>query len=158
MRSTAAAEGRDAREPYVAEGKTGMAQILVIEDERTLRALMRALLAHAGHEVIVIDNGIDGSDIAAMHRVDLVICDLMMEALDGAETIRRIRAAQPEAPVLIVSGLVPSNEAGARAIARRLGADRALAKPFRPNELTIAVAELLAAADTERQRRPRPTT
>lgn len=135
-----------------------MAQILVIEDETTVRALMRALLTRAGHEVIVIDNGLDGSDIAAMHRVDLVVCDLMMEALDGAETIRRVRAAQPEAPVLIVSGLVPSDEAGARAMARKLGADRALAKPFRPKELTAAVAEVLAAAEAERQKRPRPTT
>jgi DNA-binding response OmpR family regulator len=135
-----------------------MAQILVIEDEKTVRALMRAVLARAGHEVIVIDNGIDGSDIAAMHRVDLVICDLMMEALDGAETIRRIRVAQPEAPVLIVSGLVPTDEAGAGAMAAKLGADRALAKPFRPKELTAAVAAVLATAEAERARRPRPTT
>jgi DNA-binding response OmpR family regulator len=133
-----------------------MAQILVIEDEKTVRALMHALLTHAGHEVIVIDNGLDGSDIAAMHRVDLVVCDLMMEALDGAETIRRVRAAQPRAPVLIVSGLVPQDEAEARAMAEKLGADGALAKPFRPKDLTGAVAALLAAA--ERQRRPGPTT
>jgi DNA-binding response OmpR family regulator len=116
------------------------------------------VLARGGHEVIVIDNGIDGSDIAAMHRVDLVVCDLMMEALDGAETIRRIRAAQPDAPVLIVSGLVPTDERGAAAMAAKLGADRALAKPFRPKELTSAVAILLAAAEAERMSRPRPTT
>jgi len=135
-----------------------MAQILVIEDETTVRALMRALLVRAGHEVIVIDNGVDGSDIAAMHRVDLVVCDLMMEALDGAETIRRVRAAQPEAPVLIVSGLVPTDEAGARAIADKLGADHALAKPFRPKDLIAAVNGVLEAAKVERQRRPRPST
>ena len=120
-----------------------MAQVLVIEDEKTVRALMRAVLARAGHEVILIDNGIDGSDIAAMHRVDVVICDLMMEAMDGAETIRRIRAAQPGVPVLIVSALVPADDAGAAEIAAKLGADRALAKPFRPKALTGAVAALL---------------
>jgi len=135
-----------------------MAQILVIEDEKTVRALMRAVLSRGGHEVIVIDNGIDGSDIAAMHRVDLVICDLMMEALDGAETIRRIRVAQPDAPVLIVSGLVPTDENGATAMAAKLGADHALAKPFRPRDLTAVVARLLAATEAERLSRPRPTT
>lgn len=133
-----------------------MAQILVIEDERTVRALLRAVLARHGHDVIVIDNGVDGSDIARMHRFDLVICDLMMEALDGAETIRRVRAAQPEAPVLIVSGLVPSDDAGARAMAAKLGADRALAKPFRPKQVTAAVAELLADVEAARRRRPPP--
>jgi CheY-like chemotaxis protein len=121
-----------------------MARILVIEDDRQVRVVMRVALEQAGHEILEADSGIAGLGILAARAIDLVICDIKMREIDGIETIRRLRERWSEIPVLVVSGTLPIPVMEAPETAQRLGADRALGKPFRPSELRSTVADLLA--------------
>jgi CheY-like chemotaxis protein len=129
-----------------------MARILVIEDDRQVRVVMRVALEQAGHELLEADSGIAGLAILAARPVDLVICDIKMREIDGIETIRRLRERWHAMPVLVVSGTLPISVMEAPDTASQLGADRALGKPFKPSQLRSAVAELLAA------RAPDPTS
>jgi CheY-like chemotaxis protein len=126
-----------------------MARILVIEDERQVRVVMRVALERAGHEVLEAESGVSGLGILAARTIDLVICDIKMREIDGIETIRRLRERWRAMPVLVVSGTLPISVMEAPETATQFGADRALGKPFRPSELRNAVAELLVARGQE---------
>ncbi len=119
-----------------------MARILVIDDERQIRSLLRRLLEAAGHEVAEADEGRAGLRQLREASAGLVIADIFMEGMEGIETIRAIRREFPELPVIAVSG---GGRTGADflPVARALGAARTLHKPFEVDELLAAVAELL---------------
>ena len=113
-----------------------MFRILVVDDEPDLRYLLRRSFERAGHEVI--DAGHGAAALEAIHRSvpDLVVTDMMMPVMDGAELIRRLRAdpATAEIPILAATG--DAQLAG--------GADLVLAKPYQPQQLVAAANALMA--------------
>lgn len=115
-----------------------MARILIVDDEPDIRFLIRHILELDGHQVAEAPNG-----AVAMQRIlerapDLVVTDVMMPVMNGAELIARLRAdpATASIPILAVTGN-PANSAEA---------DVTLAKPFSPKELAAVAASLLKAA------------
>ena len=122
-----------------------MARILVIDDNDTFRALLRLQLEGAGHEVLEAANGAEG--LLAYHDrpVDLVLCDLFMPEKEGLETIRDLRRAG-EGKIIAMSGDGPGDASGLLRVAQRLGAARALSKPFRAEALHQVVREVLRQA------------
>lgn len=116
-----------------------MARILLIEDQDELRKAIRIQLVRLGHTVIEADNGKSGLEQFRAEPIDLVITDIVMPVMEGIETIRCMRKAQPEVGIIAMSG-GGGNPAGAYLrIAQRIGADQLLAKPFSPEELRLAV-------------------
>lgn len=109
-----------------------MGRILVVDDEPDLRFVLRRVFMRAGHEVTEAGDG--AAALAQVHHSppDLVVSDMMMPVMGGVELIRRLRADPVTAaiPILAVSGDWQL----------AVGADAALAKPYR-------CAELLAIAD-----------
>ncbi|MEK6632652.1 MAG: response regulator, partial [Nitrospirota bacterium] len=63
-----------------------MATILIIDDEESIRHLLREVLEKAGHQVLEASNGREGLEIYQKHPADLVIMDLLMPDTDGLET------------------------------------------------------------------------
>lgn len=132
-----------------------MAKILVIDDEKDVRAVLREVLERAGHEVTVAAGGREGLALLERDLPDLVITDVIMPGIDGVATIREMRAAHPEMRVIVISGggnVGPMEyEPGAIATsaylasAAQAGADRTLTKPFDRKELLEAVDGLVAA-------------
>ena len=113
-----------------------MFRILVVDDEPDLRYLLRRVFERAGHEVADFGNG--ATALAAAHRSppDLVVTDMMMPVMGGAELIRRLRADPITAriPILAVTG--DSHLAG--------GAEAVLAKPWTSQQLLAATTALMA--------------
>jgi len=106
--------------------------------------LMRRALASAGHEVTTESDG-----DAALARLeaapfDLVITDIVMPGREGIELILEIRRRFATLPVIAVSGGQLPGGQDILDIAHRLGAIRALAKPFRPRQLVDMVETCLA--------------
>ncbi len=103
-------------------------KILLVDDDDLVRRSLEALLASGGHGV---DSAPDGA--SALHRLeagdepDLVVLDLNMHGLDGAETLGRLRTLRPDLPVLIVSGFLDALPATFLEGQNRV---RTLAKPF----------------------------
>jgi len=116
-----------------------MAKILVIDDEDRLRRMMRRILAAAGHDVIEAGNGAEGLKQFAAVNPDIVITDILMPEKEGIETIKDLRRANGAVWIIAISGGGSSQNMMFLDFAKALGADTALAKPFRAEELIAAV-------------------
>jgi two-component system response regulator MprA len=108
---------------------------------------MRRGLAFAGYEVRLAADGEEALALAREAPPDLVILDVMLPGLGGVEVCRRLRAGEPELPILMLTarGTVPDRIAGLDA-----GADDYLVKPFAFDELLARVRALLRRARPER--------
>jgi len=119
-----------------------MGTIFVIDDDPAMRRLLARILTGAGHRVREAADGAQGLAAFAAAPADLVICDIVMPDREGIETIRELRAAAPQLPILAISGSGGPGSVYLRS-AVSLGASAALAKPFRAQELLAAIAPLL---------------
>jgi CheY-like chemotaxis protein len=125
------------------EGKeTNMASILVIDDDARIRMLLRRVLEKEGHSVEEAGNGALGCERQREAGFDLIITDIVMPDQEGVETIRLLRREFPRLPIVAISG-GGGQGIDYLAMAKRMGADRILAKPFGNQEVSAAVAELL---------------
>ncbi len=120
-----------------------MAKILVVDDDAAMRRLIIRTLGGGDHILIEAQNGREGMELVKQHRPDVVITDILMPQKEGIETIREIRELAPQTKVIAVSGGGSSHNLMFLDIAKAFGADGALAKPFRPNQLSELVERLL---------------
>ena len=104
-------------------------KVLVIDDSKTIRELLRSVLEQAGFEFASAVDGVDGVERYAQMRPDIVITDINMPKLDGYGVIEAIRNGQIDNQVPI---LVLTTESGDRlkARARDAGATGWIVKPF----------------------------
>ncbi len=132
-----------------------MAKVLVIDDEKDIRVVLKAILERAGHEVVTAADGKEGLGKLHKEGADLVITDVIMPGIDGVATAKEIRKDHPDMPIIVISGggnVAPMEyEPGAistssyLASAAKAGADRTLTKPFQRQELIDAVNSLLGS-------------
>jgi two-component system cell cycle sensor histidine kinase/response regulator CckA len=127
--------------------------ILLVEDDPVVRHVVRLLLELEGDVVLEAKDGEEALTILAGYHgaLDLLLTDVMMPGLSGAEVCERVRAGRPGLPTLFISGFYPE----AVFPDQRLPASAAfLAKPFMPEELVDAVDELLTRVLGEDATRP----
>lgn len=118
-------------------------RILVVDDDAKVLSLMRRGLAFAGYTVDLAPDGEQALAMARAHLPDLVVLDVMLPGIDGLEVCRRLRAGEPNLPVLMLTAKdrVPDRVAGLDA-----GADDYLVKPFAFDELLARIRALLRRA------------
>src|SRR5712672_2885639 len=114
-------------------------RILVVEDEASLRDGIVDLLAADGHQVTAVGDGIAGVEAGLRDPFDLVVLDLMLPRLDGMEVCRRLRAARPGMPILMLTAR-GSEDDKVRGLME--GADDYVTKPFSARELLARVRVL----------------
>jgi len=131
-------------------------RILVIDDDTTVITAIKAVLMRSGFEVITAPGGKSALKAVEVYAFDLVIVDMVMEEIDGLETIRLLHEVAPKVPVIAVSGFMfkPSVPATADflGLAAKLGIAYCLHKPFRPDELIAAVKACVGEATFENSR------
>src|SRR5579871_485697 len=115
-----------------------MSRVLVIDDHDTMREGMAVTLQKEGHVVSAVKSGADG--IAAYQKMpfDAVVTDLKMEPVDGLEVVRRLRAHDPQAVVMVVTAFGTIDVA---VQAMQEGACDFITKPFPPEVLRAKVAK-----------------
>ena len=113
-----------------------MFKILIVDDEPDLRYLLRRVFERAGHVVTDAGHGEAALDVIQEALPDLVVTDMMMPVMDGAELIRRLRAdpATAQIPILAVTGDAQL----------AVEADAVLSKPWKSQQLLTAAINLLA--------------
>jgi CheY-like chemotaxis protein len=113
--------------------------IVVVDDERSVRSLIRLLLEGAGYRVVEAANGEAGLAAVAACDAVLVVTDVMMPVMNGREMIARLRsdASTAAIPIVVIS---------AEANIATLRADAAIPKPFENGDLTATVKALLEGA------------
>src|SRR4051812_48585251 len=117
----------------------GGVRILVVEDEAALRDGIVDLLSGDGHEVTAASDGVMGLEAGLRDPFDVVVLDLMMPRLDGMEVCRRLRAARPGTPILMLTAR-GSEDDKVRGLME--GADDYVTKPFSARELLARVRVL----------------
>src|SRR4051812_47444675 len=120
-------------------------RILLIDDVAGVRAALQILLEGAGYEVTTAPDGRSGMELFSSAQPDLVITDIIMPDQEGIETIREIRRLHPSMPIIAMSGGGRARNADFLRIAKALGANATLAKPFDGAELIREVETCLAA-------------
>ena len=81
-----------------------MAKILVIDDERAIRNILKETLEFEGYKVDVAENGREGVELATSSAYDLIFSDIKMPEMDGIEVLTSLREAEVESPVVMISG------------------------------------------------------
>ena len=112
-------------------------KVLIIDDERSIREGLAKTLRRMGHEVTPAENGRQGLEEFERGNFDMVLLDLKMPGIDGMETLRLLKEADPEVIIVMITGY-PSVETVLKAF--RLGAYDYLPKPFTPQEVRIITA------------------
>jgi circadian clock protein KaiC len=112
-----------------------MPKILIVDDEPDERFLLRRMFERAGHEVIEADDGAAALDIVRQSPPDLIVTDMMMPVMDGAEFIRRLRGDPATAGIPIMAST------GDPALA--VGADLVFTKTLPVEDLTAAANALM---------------
>lgn len=126
-----------------------MFHILVVDDDRNTRRLMRALLEAEHYSVSLAENGAEALKVLDAQHVDLVLLDVMMPEMDGYEFARRLREAENELPILMVSAkqLPADRREGFLA-----GTDDFMVKPVDEEELLLRIKALLRRAKIVHER------
>jgi DNA-binding response OmpR family regulator len=123
-----------------------MANILIVEDEDMLASTLRAILTRAGHTVDTAPNGRAGlKQCSGSSAYDLVITDLIMPEADGIGLIQSLRTASPALQIIAISGGGRTKNFDLLRMARKLGANEGIRKPFSGETILAAVNTCIEA-------------
>lgn len=117
-----------------------MAKILIVDDERAIRNTLREILEYEDYEVFDVDNGFDGLEFIKKNELDLVLCDIKMNRMDGMEVLSEGLAIKPDLPFIMISGHGTIETA---VEASKKGAYDFISKPPDLNRLLITVRNAL---------------
>jgi signal transduction histidine kinase/CheY-like chemotaxis protein len=128
---------------------SGSETILVVEDEPDVRALACEFLRVTGYSVLQARNGFEALDILARdsHAIHLVLSDIVMPKMGGAELARRLKTVRPDTKLLLMSGYSEYTHSPG---SHHLSQDLILPKPFSRSSLVEKVREALAGSSVER--------
>lgn len=127
-----------------------MANILIIDDDPDIRALLRDALIKGGHNADFAESGQVGLDMIGQQMPDLILLDLMMPGMDGYEFLEHYARLEhdPATPVIILTAL---NQGDQVVEGLRRGANDYVTKPFALEELTARINVQLRIAELENQ-------
>ncbi len=121
----------------------GKAKILVVDDDGSIRRVIRMDLEKAGYIVYTAYNGIEGLEMVKEVEPDLIISDIEMPKMDGVEFYEKLRAEDTSIPFIFLTG---SSDEERKISVLKLGVDGYLTKPFSKKELIVRVESLLEKA------------
>jgi len=120
-----------------------MADILVVDDEESVRSAIARSLAQAGHAVTEAASGLDALNLVGTRQFALALVDLYMPQMDGLELIPKLLIQAPSLKIVAMSGgMYGGKGVDLLRAAERAGALKSLIKPFGMEELEAVVAEL----------------
>ena len=122
--------------------------VLVIEDDNTLRELIKDLFLHEDYCADTARHGKEAEKLLDNNEYDLVITDILLPEKDGLETIMHIRSRYPDIKIIAISGGGSIMAEDYLKIARLMGAHRAIEKPFFMETLLGAANEVLCLNET----------
>jgi two-component system chemotaxis response regulator CheY len=124
----------------VAAGLEGK-KILVVDDDASMRLLMRRMLSRMGiANIVEAESGAHALQLLATAPVDLVLCDWNMPAMSGMELFQRARSLRPDLLFLMLTGRA---DAESHAAARKAGVAAFMVKPIAAPDLKVQLAQLL---------------
>ncbi len=117
-------------------------KILVVDDKKELRALLKQYLSQEGFDIVQAEDGQQALFVVRHEKPDLIILDLMMPEMGGYEFMRAY-SREGDAPIIILTAKLDEND---KVLGLELGADDYITKPFSMRELTARVRAVLRRA------------
>ena len=117
-----------------------MANILVIDDERSIRNSLKDILEYENHTVELAENGLIGYKKAEASSYDLIFCDIKMPEMDGMEALEKIKSNNEDQPVVMISG---HGDIDTAVEAIKKGAFDFIQKPIDLNRLLVTIKNAL---------------
>ncbi len=114
--------------------------ILVVEDDQAILALLKKILKAKGFLVTTVEDGLDALDLINKNSYDLILLDIMLPGLNGVKVLKRIRRNKVETPVIMLTALGTSESV---VEGLNSGADDYIVKPFKIEELEARINAIL---------------
>ncbi|MXW12183.1 MAG: response regulator transcription factor [Synechococcus sp. SB0662_bin_45] len=124
---------------------TSKEQILVVDDEPSIRRILEARLSMIGYMVHSASNGEEALDLFHRHQPDMLVLDVMMPKLDGYGVCQEVRR-ESDVPIIMLTAL---GDVADRITGLELGADDYVIKPFSPKELEARIRSVLRRIDKD---------
>jgi len=122
-------------------------KILVVDDKKELRTLLKSYLSQEGFEVVTASDGQEALFVARNEKPDLIILDIMMPEMSGYDFLR-VYSREADTPVIILTAKLEEYD---KVLGLELGADDYVTKPFSLRELTARVRAVLRRLDKASQ-------
>jgi len=120
---------------------------IIIEDDAEIRGIVRTLLSSEGFQVEEAEDGRSGLERVFLIKPDLILVDLRLPGLDGAEICKQVRAGRLDTPMIVISA---AKEEFDRVLLLELGADDFLVKPFGARELMARIKAVMRRSVPDR--------
>lgn len=118
-----------------------MAKILIVDDSRTSRKILKGILEGEGYEIVgEATNGQEGYEKYIELKPDVVTMDITMPVLDGIEALKKIKADHPDAKVVMVTA---AGQKTKMVEAVQNGASEFVSKPFEPEQLKTIIDKVV---------------
>ncbi len=119
-----------------------MAKILIVDDESDIVSALTIRLESLGYEIISAEDGITALEKARSEKPDLILLDVMLPKLDGYKVCRMLKFDEKykDIPIIIITA---KGEELNRRMGMDMGANAYITKPFKPEDLTSKIKELL---------------
>ncbi len=121
-----------------------MANILVIDDERSIRNTLKDVLEYEHHTVSLAENGPEGLELFENNSVDAVLCDIKMPDMDGIEVLEKLMDKKQDVPVIMISG---HGNIDTAVEAIKKGAYDFIEKPLDLNRLLVTIRNAMERTD-----------
>src|SRR5438876_48593 len=126
------------------------AKVLIIDDEEAIRSSLKMILEYEGYDCVLAANGEAGLKIAERESPDLVFLDIKMPQIDGMEVLKRLKAAEPSPPVVMISGHA---DVATAFEASKLGAFDFIEKPLESERILVVTRNALGQKTLDKENR-----
>jgi two-component system, NtrC family, response regulator PilR len=123
-----------------------MVRVMIIEDDKEMRSLLKDFFEEEGFETDSASNGVDALRMLSKDHFDLVITDIRMPGLTGLDILPRIRRLKPEIPIIVMTAY-GSDDVRRRSLER--GATIYLEKPIHLSKLRAVIREMVLRKSSE---------
>jgi len=122
-------------------GGITMANILLVDDSKTSRKILKTILEDAGHTIVAeASNGEEGVDLFIEKKPDVVTLDITMPVMDGIEALKQMKLMDKNAKIIMVSA---ASQKSKMLEAIKYGATDFIAKPFEPEQIVKTVLKYI---------------
>ena len=127
-----------------------METVLVVDDEKNYPLILGAVLEEEGFEVLTANSGMEALEIQKTSDVDLVLTDMKMPSMDGLELLEKIKARDPDCPVIMMTAYGSVDKA---VEAMEKGAYSYILKPFDNEKLVVYVNKAISMYSVVKENR-----